>query len=175
MRYAFGVLLVMTGLAGRASGQQSAPRTIVPGDTVRLWSEIPGHQGTRAAILRPAGDTLLLSVYSRASREWMETPVAAQNVTRLDVLDGKRPSRKRAALGVLAGGVLGAGAGGYIAWRTSRIYCNTTPCASDATVQEAFEDFFRIGFSALFGASVGGTAGFMIGHRPIEQWRRAYP
>ena len=167
-------IVIMAGLAGRASGQVTAATAARAGDTVRVWSETPVHRGSKGTVARSSGDTLVLSLYSPASRTWIDSPLATRNVMRLDVFEGRKPSRTRTVIGFASGAALGAGAGGYIAWAMSPLSCNT-PCSGETAVDDVVSGFVRVGFGALVGAAVGSTVGYLIGHRPVEHWRRLNP
>ena len=170
MRYAFALLI--TAVSASAQAPRSIPAV---GDSVRVWAAAPGLEAARGTVRRVADDTVVFTFRSAVSREWLDTPVATRNISRIEVPDGFQRSRKRTAIGYAAGAVLGLAAGGYIAWRVSPLYCNTTPCQTNVSAEEAVWYSSTILVGGITGATMGGAIGWAIGRRPVARWRQVYP
>jgi hypothetical protein len=162
------------GLAAPARGQSSPSQWTKPGDTLKVWAEVPPLRGARAVVLSAATDTVLFSAWSTTSRTWLETPVALNRITRLDVWDPARRSPGRTLFGAFTGSVIGAVVGGSIVYFTYQWACPTRDNDCDGGNGQQIDRKVLTTFGVAIVGIAGGITGGMMGARPGPGWRPVF-
>ena len=173
--------LMMLG-ATLAAGQTDTTRAIVDSnrisvsDTIRVWSRSMDVKGKRGVVSRIDVDTLGFIApagFRQLRREYLGD---LASVERIDVLNGRHRSFKRAAGSTVLGAVLGGVGGGLIGLGLGTLTYELTKSQYENDESgwdnRALMQFFGAALFGTVGAAGGALGGLVDGSRSRETWRR---
>lgn len=152
--------LLLAGAPTLLRGQASVEidPTLVVGDTVRVWASTPRLDGAIAAFARiQAADLVITGQGASPYGPGREFAVPFSGVTRIDVLQRRRPSAGK----ILAGILVGAGVGALVGAPMGPLI----ECGGACDKEGKLKAKVGPGLGASIGAGVGGLlGGVVVGH-----------
>jgi hypothetical protein len=181
-RIALVLLSSMMLDATLAPGQADAARAAVDStrislhDTVRVWSARMDVKGKRGVVSRIDADSLGFIAPAGFRQLPREYTGDLASVERIDLLQGRHRSLKRAAGSTVLGAVLGGVGGGLIGIALGTLTYELTKSQHENDESEwanrAFMQFFGAAIFGTAGAAGGALGGLVDGSRSHETWRR---
>ena len=170
LRSALIVVLAAGAVDAQPVARRADPR---PADTVRVWAEAPTLSGRLGVVRRVTADSLILGMQAAgAPRLYLDMPISAAAVRRIDVMTGRGPNQGRAFASTIGGVVLGGLAGGFVGNAREPEICDAG-CEAAGGARHEFRGGTTI-LGALLGAGVGAIVGAYLGSQPVAKWSRIW-